>query len=332
MKKHIITFLFAALAGGLFAQTLAKKYILLEHFTNSRCSICASRNPAFYATINQYPNDIHHLSIHPPVPYVNCALYQHNKPDNEARANVYGISGTPVLAINGVEQAPGNPLISAATIQANLNKTSPLHLKVTQNISGGTGTVTIDATSLGSIPTGNYRLFAVVAEKTLNFAAPNGENVHHDVLRQILPTGQGAVFTPAAVGQKASSTYTFTMNPAWKASEIYVLAFVQNMDTKEVLNSGTPFDPPLSSAVPEVVDNQKLLLSPNPATDRVALQLEGESLQAVEVFAADGRPVQSRTGLSGNQTELDLSAFPTGVYLLKVTGERGVYAKKLVKN
>lgn len=332
MQKHIITFLFAALAGGLSAQTLAKKYILIEHFTNSRCSICASRNPAFYNTINQYPNDIHHLSIHPPVPYVNCALYQHNKTDNEARANVYGIAGTPVLAINGVEQAPGNPLISATTIQANLNKTSPLHLKVSQNIVGNTGTVTVEATSLGSIPAGNYRLFAVVVEKKLDFASPNGETVHHDVLRQILPTAQGAVFTPAAVGQKATGTYTFTMNAAWKPSEIYVLAFVQNMDTKEVLNSGTPFDPPLSSAAPEIADNQKLLLSPNPAADRVALQLEGESLQSVEIFAADGRPVQQRTGLSGNQTELDLSALPAGIYLLKVTSEHGVYAKKLVKN
>lgn len=333
MKKHISIALFCAAASGLFAQNAAKKYLLLEHFTNSRCSICASKNPAFYATIGQFPSDIHHLSIHPPVPYVNCAIYQSNKADNEARANIYGISGTPTLALNGQELPPASPLISAATIQANLNKTSPLYLKVSQSGAGSQRTASIEAHSLSDIPAGNYRLFAAVVEKTYNYPAPNGETVHRDVLRKLLPTAQGEPFSPAAAGSKVDFSYTFALDPAWSAGEIYVLVFVQNMDTKEVLNSGTPFDPPLVSKATEVAENQNIVLAPNPIGDRLSVQMrDGEALVSVDVFAADGRLAERFGGLSGSTADLDFSRLAPGAYFLKITGARGVYRKPALKN
>jgi hypothetical protein len=84
--------------------TLAQvpKKVVVEHFTNTRCSVCASRNPGFY---NNYKTQagVIHLAIHPSSPYAACVLSQHNPVENDARTNYYGVyGGTPVLVIQGV--------------------------------------------------------------------------------------------------------------------------------------------------------------------------------------------------------------------------------------
>ena len=102
IMKNVSAFIFFTLVSlALSAQTSVKKYVLLEHFTNSKCSVCASKNPAFFTLIDQYPNDVHHVSIHPSTPYSTCVFYQSNTTENEARADFYNIPGTPRVAVNG---------------------------------------------------------------------------------------------------------------------------------------------------------------------------------------------------------------------------------------
>ena len=93
MKKCCSLLLCLFLASLLSAQASTKKYLLIEHFTNSNCPPCASRNPAFYSLITQaqYADDVHHISYHPSVPYNTCVFYLANKVENNARAAVYGI-------------------------------------------------------------------------------------------------------------------------------------------------------------------------------------------------------------------------------------------------
>lgn len=327
MQKLLLPILFIAFLGNLASQTLAKKYLLIEHFTNSRCSVCASRNPAFYTTIANYPKDIHHLSIHPPIPYSNCVLYQHNTTDNKARQDFYDVVGTPTIFLNGQENTDAGPLITAAKIQPYLNQTSPLYLKVGLTGLAGQFSVSVDGYSLGQIPAGNYRLFVVLAEKKLDYASPNGEKVHHDVLRDILTAPTGQVFTPAPVGDKNWVSFNFTMNAAWKQEEIYALAFVQNMDTKDVLNSGTNLDPAAVKAI-EPIDNQKIRLSPNPADDLLRLTSDETEIESFEFFDAAGRVVLRQQGLRSQQVEISVAGLPSGIYFSKIFTAAGVFSAK----
>lgn len=68
-----------------------------------------------------------------------------------------------------------------------------------------------------------------------------------------------------------------------------------------------------------------LQLYPNPATDRLMLSAD-MPVQRVQVFDMTGRMVMSSTG-----TELDVSALPAGLYMLRAMGETGVGSKKFVK-
>lgn len=336
MKKILRSlplFLLLAFCQPAFAQTAVKRYVLVEHFTNSHCSICKSRNPTFYSTIGQYPVDIHHIAYHPPVPYQDCIFYLANKPENVARTAAYGIDGTPRVALNGSLVPPGNPLLPTATLDALLNQTSPLQLKVTEGTNGaGERTVTVDARSFGSIPSGSYHLYVAIAEQQVNKQTQNGETVHPDVFRKMLPSVSGEPFTPAPIGQTATYAYTYTLDATnWPNGEVYATAFVQNDSTGEVLNSGTRFDPFILDASEPGL--QSLRAFPNPATEESHIGLPaGEQVRELLLFNAAGQRVSTSFLLQQDEVVVPVSGLATGVYLLKITGKNGAYSARILKD
>lgn len=333
MQKNTLLFILLLTASAVHAQTSAKRYVLIEHFTNSRCSVCASKNPAFHTLISQYPNDIHHISIHPPIPYSSCAFYQANPSENNARSNFYNVDGTPRVALNGTLIPAGSQLLPPATLQTYLNQTSPVWVQVSESGPANARVATAKIHSLDQVPAGNFKLFAAVVEKEVAAPPPpnNGEQLHHNVFRDMLTDINGTDFIFAPAGQSVEYTFNYAVNPAWDADEIYLLAWVQNPVTKEVLNSGARFDPVLTGT--NDVHTQTIQMYPNPVSD-IALARIGEDVaRQVEIFAANGQRV---TTTFENQ-EVGTVSVPTttlaaGIYFVKITGEKGAYVAKMVKN
>ena len=332
MKKLQIIPAFLFLAFALSAQVSAKKYVLLEHFTNSKCSICASKNPAFYTLIGQpqYAPDVHHISIHPSVPYNTCVFYLANTTENNAWAAIYNIQGTPRVAVNGNLIPSQSVLLRQDTLTKYLNQTSPLYLKVTESGTGNTRSATIDALALSQVPSGNYKLFVAVAEKTINQTTPNGESVHHDVFRDLLTPVTGQDFSPPAPGQLATFTFNYTIDGAWNANEVYALAFVKEMDSKQILNSGTKFDPILLLDASSPIA-QGIQFSPNPAADVTYAEIGNDKALQTEVYAADGKRVYFATETLTNRVSISTSGFTPGIYFVKIMGEKGNYSAKMLK-
>lgn len=334
MNKHIPLLFLILCSLAVAAQTSAKKYVFIEHFTNTKCSICASKNPAFYNLIDDYPDDIHHVSIHPPIPYVTCAFYLANPAENSAWANTYDdIDGTPRVALNGTLIPVGSPLLPATTLQTYLNQTSPLWLQVMEDGAGNGRTATVKAHSLGAIPAGGYKLYAAVVEKTVTAPPPpnNGEQIHHDVFRKMLTDVNGEVFTPATAGQSVEFNFDYTVNANWNVNEIYVVAWVKDTASNEVLNSGTQFDPPPVSGTndPSV---HTIPILPNPANDVALARIGDDRAQLLEVFAANGRRISLSAEIQEVGTvNIPLATLSAGIYFVKITGEKGVYVGKVVK-
>lgn len=328
MKKIFLFLLFALVCQALLAQSPVKKYVLLEQITNSRCSICKSKNPAFYSLIGQaqYAADVHHISYHPSFPYSNCVFYQANTTENNARAALYGAQSTPQLALNGTLQSPVGPLLPEAALQAKLNQTSPVYLQVTETA----GVATINIRTMGDAPASGYKLYAALVEKTINLTTPNNEAVHYNVFRKMLPNINGVAFTPAALGQTVSFSFTYSINPAWNPNELYVVAFLQNPTTKDVLNSGTKFDA-VVSATSDAARPESLRIVPNPVGDHAVAQIGDDQTEQVEVFGSNGQ--RTLVAFSSEQSMVSFStmAFAPGLYFLKITGKKGVYTGKMVK-
>lgn len=332
MNKLLFSLVCIGFAAVTLAQNGAKKYLLIEHFTNSNCSNCASRNPAFYNLIgqSQYAENIHHISIHPMFPYPSCVFYQANAAENTAWVNQYTVQGTPSIALNGTYQSPSNPILTEAKLLTYLGQTSPLYLQVTESGDGNARSVNVKARAVGDIPQGNYKIFVAVLEKKVNQTTPNGETVHRDVFRKMLTAVSGDAFAPPAIGQSVEFNYQFNVAANWKADEVYVLAFVKETGTKQVLNSGTRFDPGLSSA-PEISTVQ-LQVWPNPVTDETFVSLPQVSVRSLEVFSSDGRRVSVNFRAESDRVSIPVADFAPGVYFVKILGDSSWYVGKFAKH
>lgn len=330
MKKLLITFVLGL--GCLFAnaQNTVKRYVLLEHFTNSPCSICASRNPAFYSLIQMHPQDVHHIAYHPAFPYNSCIFYQANTTENSARTSFYGINGTPRVVLNGTLVNAGSQLLPAATLNAAIPNTSPVHLQVTET-SGTDRTATVQIFTHSTVPAGNYKLYLAVVEKDVDYTAPvTGATEHYDVFRDMLPGTDGLPVTLAAPGGSITQTFTYSVASGWNAAQIYAVAFLQNADTKEVLNSGTKFDPlVVATGEPRA---QSISIQPNPVHETAVAYLGDDRAEALEVFDLGGRRVSvSFENQEVGAVSFSLREVPKGIYVVKITGRKGVYTAKVVK-
>lgn len=327
MTSRILPLLILMSAAQLFAQPV-KKYVMIEHFTNSVCSICKSRNPAFYTLINQYPNDVHHLSVHPMQPYPSCVFYQANPTENNARANYFNIFGTPTIFLNGESVPSGSQLLPPAVLQAALTETSPLYVQVSET-NGTDRTVTVRLYGMDQMPAGNFRLHVAVAEKLVNQTTPNGETMHRDVFRDMLTDINGVPVNLPASGQFIEFTYPYTIPANWNANEMFALAWVQEFDTKEVLNSGTRFDPVLVKADEPAL--RQLSVSPNPVGDVAWIDLPGDEAVSVRMFDAQGRQVLQQFSNENNRLIIPVAELPRGLYWVHIQGANQAYLAKLVK-
>lgn len=320
------------LAFGLFltASTLfgqAKRYALLEHFTNTLCSSCASQNPSFFTTIKVETNtDLHHISYHWRTPYINCVYYQANQVPQDTRADYYSVPGSPRVSLNGATQT-GLAYVTPPIIQ-DAATTSPIYVKVAEITNANQSrTATIKVKAVGTVPTSAYRLHVAVVEKKTTYVSPNGEREHFNVFRRFLTANGGDNITLSANEQTLFFDYTPDLGTA---AQLYVVAWVQNQSNKEVLNSGTRFDG--VTATDEVsVDNQ-VTLSPNPTTGKVTLAFDKLTPQYLTVQNAAGQVFENVKLSKSANYELNLSNLAAGVYIVKVKSEEGIAVKRVVKN
>jgi thiol-disulfide isomerase/thioredoxin len=329
MKKLLVLLAFAALLTDATAQT-AKKYLLIEHFTNSWCSVCRSKNPTFYNTIAPYSADIHHIAIHPSTPYAQCVFYQANKTDNQTRADYYGIFATPRVALNGNLLNTSNALLPTSSLQNSLaQNTSPVSLKVTDGVNGSSINATVTLRFHGAVPAGNYRLYVAVVEKQINLTTPNQETVHRDVLRDMLTAATGDPITVLPAGQAQQLTFTAPLGN-WNTSDLYVLAYLQNDDTKEVLNSGTRFD--VSTDAKEAVVDEPLRIYPNPARETAWFLTTNvtEEIHQIEVTDLSGRTFPIQFIAQGDHISFSVSDLPKGIYILKALTSAAMHTGKLM--
>lgn len=233
--------LFIVASTNLFAQ--AKKYPLFEHFTQASCEPCASQNPYFSALYEDNESRTHHIAYHTSWPGVD-PMYNANTVESNEMVGYYGVSGVPDMYLDG--DGIGSPVAATQLmIDEAVDAGSPISIRVEETTSGTTRTVTIEIKTEGSVPAGTFKLKAAVVEKMITYAfAPgsNGEKEFPNVFREFLAGSGGETITIPATGSSTTITYSYELSGTWNADEIYVLAWVQNSATKDILNSGASND------------------------------------------------------------------------------------------
>ena len=333
--KITLIIAFALVSFTNFGQEVPRK-IIVEHFTNTLCGTCAARNPGFYNNYNnQNTGNMIHLTIHPSSPYKACILNKHDKQANDERTKYYGVFGsTPRLVINGSAVGSGTSFNSAAIFTPYVGLTSPVSLTMTQQKFGSDSMrVRIVVRTEAAHSLTNQDLYVVLAEDTIFYNAPNGEDEHYDVFRRALTGVTGmSVTIPSTVGDSVVIIRTTAAHADWDFSRIYALAILQDPTSKEVTQSES-LSPNVNNVVTVGIRNIAPRISynvyPNPATNTVSISsvISGES--SYRLLSITGEQVL--TGSFTSNTKLNISNVTEGVYFLIIENELGVFTQKMVK-
>ncbi|MBL7778400.1 MAG: Omp28-related outer membrane protein [Chitinophagales bacterium] len=306
----------------LFAQVVRTNVI--EHFTNTRCSICASRNPGFYGVLNNYPKVLH-IAYHPSSPYSNCFFSQQNVSENDGRTNHYGIYGaTPRFVLNGKVLPSANPAINTTTIDTTLNQLTPFAISVSDEwITADSAVVTVLIKTTVSAGVSAAKLYVAVAEEPINYNAPNGENIHHDVFRKALNGNEGNLIPLPLVNDSMSFIFHYKAAAGWNLSNLRTIAILSKTDTKEVWNAASS-KATVTSLADGFVAGSNLQIFPNPFSGLVTItNAAGKQLK---LYSSLGELVLSETATS-NRYELNTTNLSNGIYLLCSDGQ----CQKLLK-
>lgn len=328
--KRIQNLFFAACIGmiGLMplnsasAQNLTLKYATLELFTNTPCPICGSSNPGMFSRLSAYEGQYHLISFYPGKPYSSCVFYQANVAENTARYNFYSeVFGSPTVGINGT-QFPSSNGVTNALLDAVTGDSTWLNIQV-EETTGSTRNVDITLYDLAGGSVDSARLFAVIVEKEIMYNAPNGENVHYNVFRKFLTNVNGEDIDLS--GGMSTSSYEYTLDGSWQDDQVYIIAWLMNPETQEIYNSGTRFDPPLTTATRDLAALPKVKVFPNPATLDITIQLPEEINNApIVIYDIHGKIVHQETVSGNNSISVDVSSLPVGFYQVGIGSSKGL--------
>lgn len=221
-----------------------QRKILLEEWTSSTCGPCASNNPTIDAFVAARFGSLVPIKYHMNWPSPgNDPMYLYNPTQATDRRNYYGVNAVPHVIMDGIVN-PSYPYTVATSLPGAYDPRylvgSPLSVNVTDTRVGDSIHAVVEVNIVSPLPTGNYYLRVHAIERHIHYAtAPgtNGEADFYDVFRKAYPSSLGTSLPTAAGNYIFNFTYPLDM-AVWVDSMIYTAAFVQNDETKEVLNSG----------------------------------------------------------------------------------------------
>jgi thiol-disulfide isomerase/thioredoxin len=212
------------------------RVVLAEFFTWMRCSYCPYAARALDSVADDFADSLVIIAYHRRVAgdtlSPECA--------ETRRELYYATGGEPATTFDGGAvvwtTAPeyNYPTFHAMT-EAAKSVEPRAQLGVSAALTDSTGTVTVWATGVSSTPTDTLRLFVVLVEDSVRAYLPGAtDSVFRHVMRQMLPGVEGEPVT-LVLGDTVRKEYDFRVRPFWSHPMLGVVAFVQNGDTREVL-------------------------------------------------------------------------------------------------
>jgi len=311
MKKYYIAFI--AFSFALISTGQVEKKVIIEHFTNTKCSTCANKNPALYQTLEDYPQVLH-IAYHPSSPYGSCIFSQHNPMQNDARAFFYDVYGaTPRAVVQGEPLPLQTPMVKEDDIESLLGMISDYKVTITNShVSGDEYKVIFEVERVSGSNGNEIFVYAGLAEEKINYNAPNGEDLHHDVFRKMLYHQN---IDLSSIGDSESEEIEYIIDDEWVSDQMFAYIIIHDQVTNEVLQSGSSL-PTISSVTDNTITSLEYILYPNPSSSVINIRSEHlDIVQKVELYSIIGNKVKD---FDINQA-MDISDLPNGVYFARIT-------------
>ena len=238
LKSSLIIFTCFSLAAGFAA---SPKKILFENITNASRAESANADPVMVDyLINNYRDII-------PIFYHNNLAYDKinaecSGPNNYRVNDFYKLTVMPFAFVNGVYAVEtSNSAEVHNRVITQYGDMSPITLNIDEKRNGKSVEVSIGIQTDEAIE--NKRLHIAVVEFYHHYpeAGTNGQQDFYFIVRDMLPSGAGELINMEAGG---SDTFTqaYVMDDNWNADDMYIVAFIQDDSTREVLQAESNLD------------------------------------------------------------------------------------------
>jgi thiol-disulfide isomerase/thioredoxin len=241
------------------------KVVLAELFTGSECKPCLAADIAYDKLLERFDRTTlavleYHLHIPAPDPMTNK--------DTEERAKYYNVNSTPTSIIDGTEKSlGGGPKLAAknrfdifsTAIESKLSTSPMAHIEL-DGIFQDNGIHVKAKSTIKEGVNSLLTLHVILAEDLVHYRGANTVAEHRYVVRKIIGSPNGITFDngsasleekiniPALTDSLKSYLNEFeAKSPSKKAfkekkydidvSNLHLVAFVQNQDTKEVVQA-----------------------------------------------------------------------------------------------
>jgi hypothetical protein len=318
--------------------------ILNEVFTSSTCGPCKAGN-ANYLTVIDGRTD--HSTIKYQVwwpgtgdPYCTDEV--------RTRTAFYAINSVPRMEVDGGWDGNASSFTTALYDDFSA-KPAFLEIKATGSLTWKNQiTATIELNPLVDFTASNLRLFAAIVEGTTYWnVKTNGETQFEDVMKKMMPDANGMLLsgglskgTPVTKelsyafvgnyrlpldGSQAQHIKHATENSVETWDDLKVVIFVQDMTTKEVLQSET-----VELAMTSVEDLEAgVHVFPNPANDMIYVRSKNSTSCQLELTNMQGQVVYTGTMTDGFG-QIATQALSEGMYMVRMSSEQGVHSSKVM--
>lgn len=215
--------------------------VLYEEFTSNSSPACANNNSFLNAFVNNNFDSVNAIKYHIGILGTD-SFYLANPVDADARRRYYYAGAVPLTFADG-KTIVSLPYGDSANLYRpyfnRLSKGTPVRLTVTdERIGASTIRSKAVINTISATGPGNYRLRfnAVERYRMDSLQGSNSETDFYDIFRDVFPDTNGIPLNLTS----GISEYTveYDIAPGWRDSMIYTVAYIQNDNNREIINSG----------------------------------------------------------------------------------------------
>lgn len=230
--------LFVASLAAVQNLNAQKRLVLVEEFTNVGCGPCASWSPILDSAIHYRLGDVIAIKYHSGYPDSKDMFYLENQAEQDAKIKLYNVDGVPTTFVNGeILNDRSFSMMNTAITYCN-NQPEQVSIQLAKQLSADHQlTASVRFTPVADLSNENIRLHVAAIEEHIDMDCSNGEKELNYTMRRMLTGADGykAEGATLAAGQTYTWEGTATVSNFFDENQLGVVAFLQNMETHEIL-------------------------------------------------------------------------------------------------
>jgi hypothetical protein len=222
----------------IFSQT--RKIVLIEEFTNANCNSCPQYDQNMTEFINNNWGNVISIQYHTWWPLAD-PMFAINEAENRNRIEYYDITTIQNYAVDGdIKGVAQNPYLLMTQTLDRFFLQSPVKIDLNATVANNNIDINIALTGLTNTIPQNLKLRVAILERKIVFddvPGSNGVKEFNNLFRKMVPDINGTIIGDFSNGDIKTYSFTQSVNSAWAPANLAVVAWLQNDETKEIIQS-----------------------------------------------------------------------------------------------